>query len=78
MNTQEAFLLASLLERVRDVVFAVPWPLPITVPVGSPFRDVLMVNREDIHGVFDILLVFLIPISQEVPARAIDNANVPV
>ena len=29
-------LLAFLLERIRDVVLAVPWLLPVMVPVGSP------------------------------------------
>ena len=37
VDTQEELLLAFLLERIRDVVLVIPWLLPITVPVGSPF-----------------------------------------
>ena len=36
-NTQEMFLLAFLLERIRDEVLVIPRLLPVTVPVGSPF-----------------------------------------
>ena len=75
-DTQEILLLAFLLERVRDEVLVIPWLLPITVPVGSPFLYVAIRNREEIHGVLDKFLVLLRPVSQEVPARAIDDANV--
>ena len=51
VDTQEVLLLAFLLERIRDVVLVIPWLLPITVPVGSPFLDVVVRNREEIHGV---------------------------
>ena len=78
MNTQEKFLLAFLLERVRDVVLVIPWLLPVTVPVGSPFLDVVIGNREEVHGVLDKSLVLLRSVSQEVPARAVDDADVPV
>ena len=37
VDTQVVLLLAFLLERIRDVVFAVPWLLSVTVPVGSPY-----------------------------------------
>ena len=65
VDTQVELLLAFLLERVRDVVFVIPWLLPVMVPVGSPFLYVEIKNREEIHSV-------------EVPARAIDDADVPV
>ena len=78
MDTQEELLLAFLLEQIRDEVLVIPWLLPVTVPVGSPFLDVVVGNREEIHGVLDKFLVLLCSISQEVPARAIDDANVPV
>ena len=78
MNTQEVLLLAFLLGRIRDVVLVIPWLLPVTVPVGSPFLYVLIGNREEIHGVLDKFLVLLRSVSQEVPARAIDDANVPI
>ena len=78
VDTQVELFLAFLLERVRDVVLVIPWLLPITVPVGSPFLDVMIGNREEIHGVLDKFLVLLRSVAQEVSARAIDDAGVPV
>ena len=78
MNTQEISLLAFLLERICDVVLGVPFLLPVTVAVGSPFLDVVIGNREEIESVLDEFLVLLRSISQEVPARAVDDADVPV
>ena len=78
MNTQEVLLLAFLLERVRCEVLVIPWLLPVTVPVGSPFLDVVIGNREEIESVLDKFLVLLRSVSQEVPARAVDDADVPV
>ena len=78
VDTQEELLLAFLLERIRDEVLVIPWLLPVTVPVGSTFLYVVMRNREEIHGVLDKFLVLLRSVSQEVPARAIDDADVPV
>ena len=71
VDTQEELLLAFLLERVRDEVLVIPWRLPVTVPVGSPFLYVVVRNGEEIHGVLDKFLVLLRSVSQEVPARAI-------
>ena len=78
VNTQEISLLAFLLERVRGEVLVIPWLLPVTVPGGSPFLYVVIGNREENHGVLDKFLVLLRSVSQEVPARAIDDADVPV
>ena len=78
VDTQVELLFALLLERIGDVVLAVPWLLPVTVPVGSPFLHVVVRNREEIHGVLDNFLVLLCSVSQEVPARAVDDADVPV
>ena len=69
---------ALLLERIRDVVLFVPWLLPVTVPVGSPFLEIEVRNRKEIHCVLDEFLILLSSITQEVPACAIDDANVPV
>ena len=44
----------------------------------SPFLDVVIGNREEIEGVLDKFLVLLRSVLQEVPARAIDYADVPV
>ena len=78
VDTQVELLLAFLLERVRDEVLVIPWLLPVTVPVGSPFLYVVVGNREEIHGVLDKFLVLLYSVSQELPARAVDDADVPV
>ena len=42
------------------------------------FRRRLLQFREEIHGVLDKFLVLLRSVSQEVSARAIDDADVPV
>ena len=78
MDTQVELLFAFLVKRVRDVVLVIPWLLPVTVPVGSPFLYVVIGNREEIHGVLDKFLVLLRSVAQEVPARAVDDADVPV
>ena len=78
VDTQEILLLAFLLERVRDEVLVIPWLLPKTVPVGSPFLYIVIRNREEIHGVLGKFSVLLRSVAQEVSARAIDDAHVPV
>ena len=78
VDTQEELLLAFLLERIRDEVLVIPWLLPITVPVGSPFLEIVIRNREEIHGVLDKFSVLLLSVAQEVSARAIKDTNVPV
>ena len=78
VNTQEVLLLAFLLERVRGEVLVIPRLLPVTVPVGSPLLDVVIGNREEVERVLDKFLVLLRSVSQEVPARAVDDADVPV
>ena len=74
VNTQEK----SLLGRIRGEVLVIPRLLPEAVPVGSPFLDVVIRNRKEVKSVLDEFLVLLRSISQEVPARAIDDADVPV
>ena len=76
VDTQEELLLAFLLERIRDEVLVIPWLLPITVPVWSPFLYIVTRNREEIHGVLDKFLVLLRSVAREVPARAVDDADV--
>ena len=78
VNTQEISLLAFLLERIRDEVLVIPLLLPVAVPVGSPFLDVIIGNRKEVKSVLDESLVLFRSISQEVPARAVDDADVPV
>ena len=77
VDTQEK-LLAFLLERVSDEVLVIPWLLPVTVPLASPSLYVVIRNKEEIHSVLDKFIVLLRSVAQEVPARAIDDADVPV
>ena len=44
VNTQEISLLAFLLERIRYEVLVIPFLLPVTVAVGSPFLYVVVGN----------------------------------
>ena len=93
MDTLEASLFALLLKLMGDVVFLVSWLLPVTVPVRSPFLDlvvgnrkesrvnlryVVVKNRKEVHRLLDEFLILLCSFSQEVPARAVDNADVQV
>ena len=78
VDTQVELLFAFLLERICDEIFVVPWLLPVTVPVGSPFLYVVVGNREEIHGALDKFLVLLCSVLQKVPARAVDDADVRV
>ena len=78
VNTQEISLLAFLLERIRDEVLVIPLLLPVGVPVGSQFLDVVIKNRKEVKSVLDESLVLCRSISQEVPACAVDDADVPI
>ena len=78
VNTQEISLLANLLERIRDEVLVIPGLLPVAVPVGSPFLDVVIGNRKEDKSVLDKFLVLLRSVSQEVLARAVDDDDVPL
>ena len=78
VDTQVVLLFALLLERIGDVVLPVPWLLPVTVPMGSPFLYVVVGKRKEIHGVLNEFLITLRSFSQAVPARAVDDADVPV
>ena len=78
MDTLEVLLLALLLELVGDVVFPVSRLLTVSVSVRSSFLYVVVRNGKEVHRVLDEFLIFLSSFSQEVPARAVDDANVPV
>ena len=78
VDAQVELLFALLLERIGDVILLVPWLLSVTVPMGSPFLYVVIRNRQEIRSVLDKFLVLLCSFSQEVPARAIDDADVPI
>ena len=57
VNTQEMSLPAFLFERIRDEVLVIPRLLPVAVPVGLPFLDVVVGNREEVKSVLDEFLV---------------------
>ena len=78
VDTQVILLVAFLLELMGDIIFFVSWLLPVTVPVGSPFLYLVVRNRKEVHRVLDEFLILLCSFSQEVPARAVDDANVQV
>ena len=78
MNAQEFSLLAFLFELIRDEVLVIPFFLPVAVTVLSTFPDVVVGNRKEVKNLLDVLLVLFRIISQEVTARAVDDANVPV
>ena len=79
VNTQEISLLAFLLERILDEVLVIfPFFLPVEVAVGSSFLDVRIWNRKEIESELEVLLVLFRSISQEVTARAVDYADIPV
>ena len=50
VNTQEMSLLAFLLERIRGEALVIPFFLPVTVTVESPFPDVKVRNRSEVKN----------------------------
>ena len=78
VNTLEVLLLALLLELMGDVVYLVSLLFPVTVPVRSPYLKVVVKKRKEVHRVLDAFLSLFCSISQEVPACAVDDADVPV
>ena len=78
MDTMEELLLALLLQLVGCKIFPVSRLLTVSVSVRSSFLyDVVRYGKE-VHRVLDEFLIFVSFFTQEVPARAVDNANVPV
>ena len=78
MDTLEVPLLAFLLQLVGDLVFLVSRLLTVSVSVRSSFLYIVVRNGMEVHRVLGEFLIFLSSFSQEVPARAVDDANVPV
>ena len=78
MDTLEELLLALLPELMGDVVLVVSRLLPVTVSLGSSFLYIVVRNGKEVHRVLDEFLILLCSFSQEVPARAVDDADVPV
>ena len=77
MNAQELSFLTLLLELICSMVFSSTFFLPVPVTVRSALPDVKVRDREEIENGLEVLLVFCCIISQEMPARAVDDASVP-
>ena len=67
-----------VVEWMGDILFLVSWLLPETIPVRSPFLYIVVRNVKEIHCVLNEFLILLCSFSQEVPARAVEDADVPV
>ena len=78
MNVFILFLSTPLLKLFCRVVFFATFFLPVPVTVWPTLPDVEVRDREEIQHGRDVLLVFCCIISQEVSARAVDNANVAI
>ena len=78
MDTLEEPLLALLFQLIGDVVFPVSRLLTESVSVRSSFLYDVVGNGKELHRVLDEFLIFLSSFTQEVPARATDDSNVPV
>ena len=78
VNAQEFSFLAFLFELIRDEILVIPFFLPVAVTVGSTFLDIMIVNRKEVKSELEVLLVLCRIISQELPARAVDDADVPI
>ena len=74
----EELLLALLLQLVVDVIFLVSRLLTVSVSVKSSFLYDVVGNGNGVHRKLGGFLIFLSSFTQEVPARAVDNVNVPV
>ena len=69
---------AFLPKLICRVVFFATFFLPVLVTVWPAFPNVQARDREEIQHGLDALLVFCCFIFQEVPARAVDDANFPM
>ena len=78
VNVFVLFLPTPLLELFCRVEFFATFFLPVPVTVWPAFPDVEVRDREEIQHGRDVLLVFCCIILQEVSARAVDDANVPI
>ena len=76
VDTQEVLLLAFLLERISRCSTRDPLASSRNGARGVALFYVVVGNREEIHGVLDKFLVLLCSVAQDVPARAVDDADV--
>ena len=78
MNAQELSFLTLLLELICCVKFLITFFLSVSVTVESSFLDVVVGNRKEVKSELEVSLVLFRSISQEVPACAVNDANVPI
>ena len=78
MDTLEETLLELLFQLIGDVVFPVSQLLTVSVSVRLSCLYDVVGNGKEVHRALDEFLNFLSSFTQEVPARATDDANVPV
>ena len=78
VNVLVLFLSTPLLKLICRVVFFITFFLPVPVTVWPAFPEVKVWDREEIQHGLDVLLVFCCFIFQEVPARAVNDASVPI
>ena len=78
VNVLVLFLSTLLLELICSVEFFATFFLPVPVTVWSALPDLKVRDGEEIKNGLDVLLVVCCVISQEVSARAVDDANVPI
>ena len=78
VNVFILFLTTPLLKLFCRVEVFATFFLPVSVTVWPALPDVEVRDREEIQHGRDVLLVLCCIISQEVSARAVDNANVPM
>ena len=78
VNVQDFSFLALLLELIRDEALVIPFFLPVAVTVGSSFLDVIIGKSKRGQENLRYFLFSFCSISQEVPARAVNDADVPV
>ena len=71
------FFLQLFFNWLVGKVFLVSQLLTISMSMRSPFLYIVLRNRKEIHRVLDEFLLLLCSFSQEVPARAADDADVP-
>ena len=78
MDSLETLFLASFLHLVSQIIFFVSQLLTISMSVRSSFLDDVLRDRKKVHRVIDELLIGSSFFMQEMPACAIDDADIPI
>ena len=78
VNVEVSSFPALLLDLICSVVFSTTFFLSVPVTMWSALPDVKVRDREETKNGLDVLLVICRIISYEMPARAVDDASVPI